>query len=268
MTGQKLFSLLLKPDCIDKFAGNNIEMKIALIGYGKMGKEIEKVIVDQNNVDEIVLKITDNNLHELTVENLKKCDVAIEFTQPEAAVENIYKCFEAGIPIVVGTTAWLERLEDVKRKCAEKNGTLFFSPNYSIGVNIFWEVNRMLAQLMNTQPQYDVRMEEIHHTEKKDAPSGTAVRTAEVIFAGLERKTEWLLLPTANRQQSTQIPIIAKREPNVPGTHTVTYTSSVDYLEIKHEAKSRRGFAEGAVMAARFVAGKKGVFEMKDLLSI
>ncbi len=249
-------------------------MKIALIGYGKMGKEIEKVVLDQqtqdtrHKTDEIVLKITDDNSADLTIENLKKCDVAIEFTQPEAAVENIYKCFEAGIPVVVGTTAWLERLEEVKQKCAEKNGTIFFSPNYSIGVNIFWEVNRRLAQLMNTQPQYEVSMEEIHHTEKKDAPSGTAVKTAEVILQELKSKKGWSLQTTDNGQQSTEIPIIAKREPNVPGTHTVTYTSSVDYLEIKHEAKSRRGFAEGAVMAARFVVGKKGVFEMKDLLSI
>lgn len=250
-------------------------MKIALIGYGKMGKEIEKVIEDDRRqttdgrkTNEIVLKITDDNTADLTVENLKKCDVAIEFTQPEAAVENIYKCFEAGIPVVVGTTAWLERLEEVKQKCAEKNGTLFFSPNYSIGVNIFWEVNRRLAQLMNTQPQYEVSMEEIHHTEKKDAPSGTAVKTAEVMLQELKSKKGWSLQTTDNGQQTTEIPIIAKREPNVPGTHTVTYTSSVDYLEIKHEAKSRRGFAEGAVMAARFVVGKKGVFEMKDLLAI
>ncbi len=246
-------------------------MKVALIGYGKMGKEIEKVILEQSNGDEIVLKISDDNLNEFTIENLKKCDVAIEFTQPEAAVENIYKCFEAGIPVVVGTTAWLSRLEEVRKKCVEKNGTLFFSPNYSIGVNIFWEVNRRLAQLMNTQPQYEVSMEEIHHTEKKDAPSGTAVKTAEVVMQELKRKTEWALVE--NLQSSifnlqSSLPIIAKREPNVPGTHTVTYTSSVDYLEIKHEAKSRRGFAEGAVIAARFVIGKKGVLEMKDLLAI
>lgn len=243
-------------------------MKVALIGYGKMGKEIEKVIVDQRSADEIVLRITDDNLNEFTVENLRKADVAIEFTQPEAAIENIYKCFEAGIPVVVGTTAWLNRLDEVKNKCADANGTLFFSPNYSIGVNIFWEVNRRLAQLMNAQPQYDVSMEEIHHTEKKDAPSGTAVKTAEVILPELKRKETWQLLPTANSQLPTVLPIIAKREPNVPGTHTVTYTSSVDYIEIKHEAKSRRGFAEGAVMAARFVIGKKGVYEMKDLLAI
>lgn len=243
-------------------------MKIALIGYGKMGKEIEKVIVDANTADEIVLKITDDNLHEFNVENLKKADVAIEFTQPEAAVENIYKCFEAGIPVVVGTTAWLNRLDEVKKKCADTNGTIFFSPNYSVGVNIFWEVNRRLAQLMNSQPQYEVSMEEIHHTEKKDAPSGTAVKTAEVILKELDRKKEWSLQPNSNGQASIEIPIIAKREPNVPGKHTVTYTSNVDYIEIKHEAKSRRGFAEGAVMAARFVIGKKGVYEMKDLLAV
>jgi len=243
-------------------------MRIALIGYGKMGKEIEKVILEQYPSDEIVIKISDYNLQDFTVENLKKVDVAIEFTQPHAAVENIYKCFEAGIPVVVGTTAWLDKLQEVKNRCEEKNGTLFFSPNYSIGVNIFWEVNRRLAQLMNTQPQYEVSMEEIHHTEKKDAPSGTAVKTAEVILQELKSKNEWLLLPTANRQLPTQLPIIAKREPEVPGTHTVTYTSSVDFIEIKHEAKNRRGFAEGAMMAAKFIYGKKGVFEMKDLLSI
>ena len=243
-------------------------MRVALIGYGKMGKEIENVILEQNAGDEIALKVTDDNLNELTIDNLKKCDVAIEFTQPEAAVENIYKCFDSGVPVVVGTTAWLQRLEEVKLKCAEKNGTLFFSPNYSIGVNIFWEVNRRLAQLMNTQPQYDISMEEIHHTEKKDAPSGTAVKTAEVILQELKSKSTWSIQTTGNSKPTTEIPIIAKREPNVPGTHTVTYTSSVDFIEIKHEAKSRRGFAEGAVMAARFVIGKKGVFEMKDLLAI
>lgn len=241
-------------------------MKVALVGYGKMGKEIEKVILE-NPADEIVLKITDANLHEFTIENIRKADVAIEFTQPEAAVGNIYKCFEAGVPVVVGTTAWLEKLDEVKAQCAKTKGTLFFSPNYSIGVNIFWEINRKLARIMNTQPGYDVAMEEIHHTEKKDAPSGTAVKTAEVILEELKGKEKWFLQTKDSEKPATQIPIIAKREPNVPGTHIVTYTSSVDVLEIKHEAKSRRGFAEGAVLAARFVAGKKGVFEMKDLLA-
>ncbi len=247
-------------------------MKIALIGYGKMGKEIEKVILHQGR-DEVVLKISDSNLADFTTENLQQADVAIEFTQPESAVGNIYRCFAAGVPVVVGTTAWLHKLEEVKSKCAETGGTLFFSPNYSIGVNIFWELNRRLAQLMNTQPQYTVAMEEIHHTEKKDAPSGTAVKTAEVILQELNRIKQWTLAGGQGVAETTPVnadllPIIAKREPGVPGTHTVTYTSAVDYLEIKHEAKSRRGFAEGAVLAANFVKGKKGVFEMKDLLAI
>jgi 4-hydroxy-tetrahydrodipicolinate reductase len=245
-------------------------MKFALIGYGKMGKAIEQVILEQNPADEIVLKISEGNISECTVENLRRADVAIEFTQPDSAVSNIYKCFEAGVPVVVGTTAWLQHLPEVKKKREELNGTLFFSPNFSIGVNIFWEVNRRLAQLMNAQPQYSVSMEEIHHTEKKDAPSGTAVKTAEIMLEELKSYSGWALVEpsTVNQQPSTQLPIIAKREPNVPGTHIVTYTSSVDYIEIKHEAKSRRGFAEGAVMAARWLVGKKGVFEMKDLLSI
>jgi 4-hydroxy-tetrahydrodipicolinate reductase len=245
-------------------------MKFALIGYGKMGKAIEQVILEQNPADEIVLKISEGNISECTVENLRRADVAIEFTQPDSAVSNIYKCFEAGVPVVVGTTAWLQHLPEVKKKREELNGTLFFSPNFSIGVNIFWEVNRRLAQLMNAQPQYSVSMEEIHHTEKKDAPSGTAVKTAEIMLEELTSYSGWALVEpsTVNQQPSTQLPIIAKREPNVPGTHIVTYTSSVDYIEIKHEAKSRRGFAEGAVMAARWLVGKKGVFEMKDLLSI
>lgn len=242
-------------------------MKIALIGYGKMGKEIEQVILSQHKGDEVTLKITRQNLHDLTTENLKQCDVAIEFTEPDSAVENIYRCFDAGLPVVVGTTAWLNRLEEVKQQCAAKNGALFFSPNYSIGVNIFWEVSRKLAQLMNSQPQYQISMEEIHHTEKKDAPSGTAVKTAQVMLGELERKTQWKLADGSAATDSDLL-IVAKREPHVPGTHIVTCSSSVDYLELKHEAKSRRGFAEGAVLAARFLQNKTGVFEMKDLLGM
>ena len=246
-------------------------MKFALIGYGKMGKTIEQVILDQNNNDEIVLKITDENIHELTPENLKKADVAIEFTTPQSAVSNIYKCFEAGVPVVVGTTAWLDKLDEVKAKCAASNGALFFSPNFSIGVNIFWAVNQKLAQLMNTQPQYEISMEEIHHPEKLDAPSGTAVKTAEVILPHLARKKNWQLADDSKNLHlyTTQsLLIVARREPNVPGTHTVKYESPVDYIELKHEAKNRNGFAEGAILAARWLAGKKGVFEMKDLLGI
>lgn len=251
-------------------------MKFALIGYGKMGKTLEQVIIDQKLNDEIVLKITDTNIDELSIGNLKKADVAIEFTTPQSAVANIYKCFDAGIPVVVGTTAWLDKLDEVKIRCAEKNGALFFSPNFSIGVNIFWAVNQKLAQLMNTQKQYEVSMEEIHHTEKLDAPSGTAVKTAEIILGHLSRKQNWQLAdglkgnehPPANSETSRSLLIVAKREPNVPGTHIVRYESDVDFIEIKHEAKTRRGFAEGAVLAARWMNGKKGVFEMKDLLGI
>jgi 4-hydroxy-tetrahydrodipicolinate reductase len=246
-------------------------MKFALIGYGKMGKTIEQFILDQDQDDEIVLKITDENLADLTLENLKKADVAIEFTTPQSAVANILKCFEAGTPVVVGTTAWLDKLPEVKAKCAEMNGSLFFSPNFSIGVNIFWAVNQKLAQLMDTQPQYQVSMEEIHHTEKLDAPSGTAVKTAEVILKDLNRKKDWQLADKSTNlhlYSSSSLLIVAKREPHVPGTHTVKYESDVDFIEIKHEAKSRKGFAEGAVLAARWLVGKKGVFDMKDLLGI
>jgi 4-hydroxy-tetrahydrodipicolinate reductase len=246
-------------------------MKFALIGYGKMGKTIEQFILDQNLDGEIVLKITDENIADLTIENLKKADVAIEFTTPQSAVPNILKCFEAGVPVVVGTTAWLDKLEDVRAKCAAANGALFFSPNFSIGVNIFWAVNQKLAQLMDTQPQYEISMEEIHHTEKLDAPSGTAVKTADVILKDLHRKKNWKLVDDSTELHlypSTSLLVVAKREPHVPGTHTVKYESEVDFIEIKHEAKSRKGFAEGAVLAARWLVGRKGVFEMKDLLGI
>lgn len=244
-------------------------MKFALIGYGKMGRAIEEVILEQQaqgGPDEVVLKITGNNKADLTIENLRKADVAIEFTEPEAAIENIYKCFDAGVPVVVGTTAWLNRLDEVKSVCAEKDGALFFAPNFSIGVNIFFEINRQLARIMNAQPQYNLSVEEIHHTEKKDAPSGTAIKTVEVILEEYHRKKNWEL--QSDLSSFENIPIIAKREPEVPGTHTVQYSCGVDEIKIIHEAKNRRGFAEGAVAAARWLVGKHGVFEMKDMLKM
>ena len=243
-------------------------MKFALIGYGKMGRAIEQVITDQNKGDEIVLRIGEDNLHELTQDNLQKADVAIEFTRPDAAIVNINLCFSAGVPIVVGTTAWLDRLGEVKKACGEMNGGLFYSPNFSIGVNIFFEINRRLASIMNSQPQYNVSIEEIHHMEKLDAPSGTAIRAAEVIMEQMEHKTNWVLAsPDKVKQNGSSLLITAKREPHVPGTHVVTYSSDVDEIHVIHQAKTRRGFAEGAVMAARWMAGRKGVFEMKDMLS-
>ncbi|MBL0310682.1 MAG: 4-hydroxy-tetrahydrodipicolinate reductase [Bacteroidetes bacterium] len=251
-------------------------MKFALIGYGKMGKAIEDIILQQRSSDlrfqsdEIVLKISENNLADFTIANLQKADVAIEFTQPDSAIANIYKCFEAGVPVVVGTTAWLDKLEEVKSKCSSMNAGLFFSPNFSVGVNIFWEVNRRLAQLMNGQAQYEISIEEIHHTEKKDAPSGTAVKTAEIIMGDFKRKKSWDLQTAKDSQAMAddKLLIVAKREPGVPGTHTVKYESEVDFIELTHEAKSRKGFAEGAILAARWMVSKKGVYEMKDLLKI
>ena len=243
-------------------------MKFALIGYGKMGQAIEQVITDQNKGDEIVLRIGEDNLQDLTIPNLQKADVAIEFTRPDAAINNINLCFDAGIPVVVGTTAWLDKLDEVKKVCADKNGGLFYAPNFSIGVNIFFEINRKLAAIMNTQPQYDVAIEEIHHTEKLDAPSGTAIRAAELILAELKGKSKWALAnPWGAAAEPSSLLITAKREPHVLGTHIVTYTSEVDEIQVIHQARTRRGFAEGAVMAARWMVGRRGVYEMKDLLS-
>ena len=242
-------------------------MKFALIGYGKMGKTIEQVIKDQNKGDEIVLIIGEDNLQELTIDNLRKVDVAIEFTRPDAAIPNISLCFDAGVPVVVGTTAWLNRLDEIKKQCEEKNGALFYAPNFSIGVNIFFEINRRLAAIMDTQPQYEVNMEEIHHTEKLDSPSGTAIKTAEVIMQHLKRKTQWQLTDDKAVGHTESLLITAKRSPDVPGTHIVTYSSDADDIQVIHQAKTRRGFAEGAVMAARWLKGRKGVYEMKDLLS-
>ncbi|MFN8310103.1 MAG: 4-hydroxy-tetrahydrodipicolinate reductase [Chitinophagales bacterium] len=237
-------------------------MKIALLGYGKMGKLIREILEQQG--DEVILVISDQNLSELTVQNLHSADVAIEFTQPDAAVANIEICLTAGVPVVVGTTGWLHRLAEVRSLCDAKNGAVFFSPNFSIGVNLFFEVNRKLAALMQSQPQYSFHVEEIHHTEKKDAPSGTAVKTAEIILSEITRKKSW----TLNTDTPESFAINALRLPDVPGTHTVCYESGVDKIELRHEAKSRRGFAEGAVAAARWIIGKKGVFEMRDMLDI
>lgn len=237
-------------------------MKVAIIGYGKMGKTIEKILLERGH--SIVLKVNVNNLEDFTIENLQKADVAIEFSNPKSAVENYYKCFEAKIPVVSGTTAWLEKLEEVKQKIEVENATLFYAPNFSIGVNVFFKVNEFLAKLMNPQKNYDVEMEEIHHLQKLDSPSGTAIKTAEIILENLERKTSW-----KEREKTTkeELKIVAKREQNVAGTHIVKYFSDEDILELKHTAKSRKGFALGAVIAAEWVKDKKGFFEMKDMLN-
>ena len=240
-------------------------MKIALIGYGKMGKTIENIAILRGH--EIVLRLDVNNPEDF--EKLSEADVAIEFTRPESAVGNLEKCIAAGVPVVCGTTGWLKHFDDIAAKTNNQNSAFFYASNYSIGVNIFFEINKRLAEMMKTQPQYDVKMEEIHHTQKLDAPSGTAITLAEGIFQNIGRKNNWVCSTenSPNTEGSVQdIVITAKRIDPAPGTHSVTYDSPIDTIEITHTAHSREGFATGAVLAAEWLYGKKGVFSMKDML--
>lgn len=238
-------------------------MNIALVGYGKMGKIIEEIAMQQGHL--VNLKIDLYNINEFTAANLRKSDVAIEFTGPHSAYENVMKCLEAGIPVVCGSTGWLDQYEKVVDYCNKKDGAFLYASNFSVGVNIFFEVNRLLAKLMDGQPDYDVRMTEIHHTQKKDAPSGTAITLAEQILEAVQRKSHWVNQPT---RSATDIEIQSLREDPAPGTHKVLYSSEVDEIEIIHTARSRNGFARGAVMAAEFLHNKKGVYSMKDVLRI
>ena len=238
-------------------------MKIALIGYGKMGHMIEEVATQRGH--QIVLKIDVTNQNEFTRENLSKADVAIEFTNPDSAFQNVMKCLEFGIPVVSGSTGWNDKLDEAKNYCRQNHGSFLHTSNFSIGVNIFFEVNKLLAKLMSTQPEYDVTMREIHHTAKKDAPSGTAVTLAEQILSVLPRKKNWINQPAENKEQ---LSIISERVDPAPGTHYVKYSSEVDDVEIIHTAHSRKGFALGAVLAAEFISDKKGIFSMKDVLNI
>ncbi len=238
-------------------------MRIALFGYGKMGKEIEKIALDRKN--EIGLIVDAHNLDSYAIEDLKKCDVVIEFSTPESAVSNIYKCFDAGIPIVIGTTGWLKQWEEVTKVCREKNQSLFWASNFSIGVNLFFKLNESLAKLMNPQTDYNITMEEIHHIHKKDAPSGTAITLAEGILKNSSRKKNWV---NKNTHMPEELQLISRRTDEVPGTHTVRYSSEADYIEISHVALSRKGFALGAVLAAEWMKGKKGIYGMNDLLNL
>ncbi|MEI8053008.1 MAG: 4-hydroxy-tetrahydrodipicolinate reductase [Bacteroidota bacterium] len=237
-------------------------MKIALIGYGKMGKAIEDVAL--KNGHEIVLKITSKNTSDFNIEKLQQADVAIEFTNPHSAVENIKKCFDAGIPVVSGSTGWLEHWQEIENYCTEKNGALLFASNFSVGVNMFFELNKKLAMLMSNRPEYNISIEEIHHTQKKDAPSGTAITLAEGILKINQNKEKWVLGETAN---NGELSITSKRIDPAPGTHIINYNSLIDSIEIKHTAHNRIGFASGAVIAAEYIIDKKGIFEMKDVLS-
>jgi len=236
-------------------------MKIALIGYGKMGHAIEEIAVSRGH--EIVLRVSTKNLEDNTVSNIQKADVAIEFSRPEIAFNNLTQCLDAGVPVVCGTTGWLNRFEEIKKYCAEKKGALLYASNFSIGVNIFFELNKRLAQLMSAQQEYEVSMEETHHKHKKDSPSGTAISLAEQILDILPVKKKWVnQVPT----DPSELGILSRRIDPAPGTHKVMYHSEVDDIEIIHTAHSRKGFALGAVLAAEFLKGKSGVFSMADVL--
>lgn len=237
-------------------------MKIALFGYGKMGKVIEKIALERGH--EIVLKI--NNLQEefdLIIDNIKSIDIAIEFSTPEAAVGNIKLCLENNIPVISGTTGWLSQFRDMKDLCHQKNGAFIYASNFSLGVNLFFELNIKLAQMMRPFKQYDLSIEEIHHTQKLDAPSGTAITLAEQIIQNSD-KTTWALNP----DNKEDLRITAQRIGTTPGTHSVIYASDNDEIEIKHTAFNRDGFALGAIIAAEWLLGKKGIFTMKDVLGI
>jgi 4-hydroxy-tetrahydrodipicolinate reductase len=239
-------------------------VKIGLIGYGKMGKEIERIALDRGH--EIALIIDINNPEDLTPENLKKADVVIEFTIPDSAINNYKLCFEAGVPVVSGTTGWLEKRDEVHQLCKASNGTFFHTTNFSLGVNIFFALNKKLAHLMAGHlSEYKVEMKEIHHTQKLDAPSGTAITLAEGIFENIPSIQSWI---NDHSESADVLGIVSEREGQVPGTHIIKYDSEVDYLEITHCAKSRKGLALGAVLAAEYSVGKKGLLTMNDLLNI
>lgn len=238
-------------------------MKIALIGYGKMGKAIEQIALAQGH--EIVLKIHSSNVEEFTKENIQNADVCIEFTNPEAAVDNIKKCINAEVPIVSGSTGWWHHLPNILDICKEKNGTFLYASNFSIGVNIFFKINELVANIMNKYPEYNVSMEEIHHTAKKDAPSGTAISLAEGILKQYIHKKQWVNEITDNQEN---LSIISKREDPAPGTHIVRYESDIDNIELTHIAHNRMGFARGAILAALYIYDKKGIFTMKDVINL
>lgn len=232
-------------------------MKIALLGYGKMGKVIERIAQERGH--EIILRKSGSD----TYAGLEDADAAIEFSVPDAAVGNITECLTKNIPVICGTTGWLESYPDMAKLCEEKNGAFIYGSNFSLGVNIFFELNAHLAKMMGKLDEYKVTMEEVHHTQKLDAPSGTAITLAKDIIANTNYSS-WAI----GNPKEDEIFIDAKREENVPGTHTVTYNSEADAIEIKHTAHSREGFALGAVIAAEWLAGKKGVYSMKDVLGL
>ena len=238
-------------------------MKIVLVGYGKMGQTIERIAVSRGH--EIVLRISSANNDELNSARLADADVAIEFTRPESARDNVLKCLAGGINVVSGTTGWNEGLLEAGNVATANGRAFLHASNFSIGVNVFFEVNKLLARLMNGHEEYEVSIEETHHTAKKDAPSGTAITLAQQVLAEVARKKQWVL---NDANGGAVLPILAYRVEDVPGTHKVTYSSAIDDIELVHTAHNRDGFALGAVLAAEYLAGKTGVYSMKDVLGI
>ena len=235
-------------------------MNIALIGYGKMGKEIESIALQRGHT--IVLKVGKENSTTVSKVDLQKADVAIEFSTPQTVITNIKNCFDAQVPVVVGTTGWYNSFQEIEKECKRKNATLFHATNFSLGVNLFFKVNSYLAELMNKYDSYNVEMEEIHHIHKLDKPSGTAISLANQVLDKIERKKNWSI--TDNNTETLFIKDV--REGEVPGTHIIKYTSVVDDIEIMHKAHNRKGFALGAIIAAEYIKGKKGIFTMNDLI--
>lgn len=238
-------------------------MRIALIGYGKMSKAIEEIALQRGH--EIVLKIDQPNLRDFTKENMIKADAAIEFTSPHSAFENIRTCIECNTPVVSGSTGWVTRLEEMKKICTANNGAFIYASNFSVGVNLFFELNKKLAALMAPHKEYEVLIEETHHTEKKDAPSGTAITLAEQVLEKSSKKKQWVNKLSDNPDD---LEIISQRIDPAPGTHNIKYSSAIDDIEIIHTAHNRKGFATGAVLAAEFIRGKKGFFTMRDVLNL
>lgn len=250
-------------------------MKIALLGYGKMGREVERIALRAGH--EITLRVDVSNPGDCVPSKLSAADAAIEFSTPASAPANIQTCLEAGVPIVVGTTGWYDRFGELTALCREKGGAMFHATNFSIGVAIFFHLNKVLAGIMDRQETYDIRMEEIHHTQKLDAPSGTAITAAEGILGALSRKNGWVnrlvgpeeagVLPPGGTVPGDKLLITSVRKDDIPGTHTVSYRSEIDSIELRHTAFGREGFARGAVAAAEWLKGRQGVFSMEDLLN-
>lgn len=244
-------------------------MKIALIGYGKMGRIIEKYAIERGH--EIGLIIDEDNRDDITIEDLQSVDIAIDFSTPNSILANIQQCFDADLPLVVGTTGWYDEIENIKERCLSGNHSLLYGSNFSVGVNIFFHVNKILAQAMKPHLQYEVQVEEIHHTAKLDAPSGTAITIAEGILENSDQKTDWVNYIVEEEKEvipkPNQLLIESHRIEDVPGTHTVLYSSEVDQLEFKHTAHSRAGFALGALMAAEWLQNKKGFFNVTEMFT-